>query len=536
MADYRLILSLLVQDYSYREIEAMAHCSHRAIAKARTVADTRGLSTKPEVEALSADALDQLFTDGRKSGDTDFVPIDVDAVIKARIGRKKPPLKVLWARYLNIPAPTPSTRHYRYERFCQIIAEHVRTHDLTSPITHIPGHTMQVDWAGTPMWLTDPITRTTTKVSIFVATLPYSGMIFAYGCLDEKLPAWCDAHRRAFEYFGGIAQVIIPDNASTASNQISRYDKTRDVNESYAAFLEHYTTAAVPTRAYKPKEKANVESGVKVVTNWVIHYLDDRTFVDGDDINEAIVERVDWINDRTPFRGHNRSRRDWFTEDEAADLINLPDLPWQEVTWKKAKVSRDWHIQIATIKYSVPATCVGTIADVRIVGTHLDVLAGGDVIATHRLGTKKHSYVTDPDHAPATQGDTTGLWTRAYFLRQATKVGPHTVDALTRLLDAKKIEAQGFRSCMNILALGKRGNRALLEAACTTITSDQARPISYTAIKHQITAIRAQAKQRPSAAPDEPAAPTPAGPRDTRRAHLTGIDQFRLDTLTSNNK
>ncbi|SMY03160.1 uL15m family ribosomal protein [Brevibacterium aurantiacum] len=131
MADYRLILSLLVQDYSYREIEAMAHCSHRAIAKARTVADTRGLSTKPEVEALSADALDQLFTDGRKSGDTDFVPIDVDAVIKARIGRKKPPLKVLWARYLNIPAPTPSTRHYRYERFCQIIAEHVRTHDLT---------------------------------------------------------------------------------------------------------------------------------------------------------------------------------------------------------------------------------------------------------------------------------------------------------------------------------------------------------------------------------------------------------------------
>src|SRR5699024_8793538 len=64
-----------------------------------------------------------------------------------------------------------------------------------------------------------------TKVSMFVATLPYSGMIFAYGCLDEKLAAWCDAHRRAFEYFGGVAQVVIPDNASTASNQISKYDK-----------------------------------------------------------------------------------------------------------------------------------------------------------------------------------------------------------------------------------------------------------------------------------------------------------------------
>ena len=147
------------------------------------------------------------------------------------------PQSFKYSRYLNTPTPTPSARHYRYERFCQIIAEHVRTHDLTSPITHIPGHTMQVDWAGTPMWITDPITRAMAKVSIFVATLPYSGMIFAYGCLNEKLSAWCDAHRRAFEYFGGVAQVIIPDNASTASNQISKYDKTRDVNASYAGFL-----------------------------------------------------------------------------------------------------------------------------------------------------------------------------------------------------------------------------------------------------------------------------------------------------------
>ena len=158
---------------------------------------------------------------------------------------------------------------------------------------------MQVDWAGTPMWITDPITRAMAKVSIFDATLPYSGMILAYGRLDEILSAWYEAHMRAFEYFGGVAQVIIPDNDSTASNQISKYDKTRDVNASYAGFLEHYNTAAVPTRAYKPKEKANVESGVKIVTNWIIHYLADRHFADIDDLNDAVVDRMDWINDRT---------------------------------------------------------------------------------------------------------------------------------------------------------------------------------------------------------------------------------------------
>lgn len=60
-------------------------------------------------------------------------------MLTARIGRKKPPLKVLWARYLNT-VPQGSERHYRYERFCQIIAEHARARDLTRPLTHEPGH------------------------------------------------------------------------------------------------------------------------------------------------------------------------------------------------------------------------------------------------------------------------------------------------------------------------------------------------------------------------------------------------------------
>lgn len=68
MADYRLILSLLIQSYSYRQIEAMAYCSHRAIAKARAVVEAHSLSTKDEVDALTAEELDRLFTDGRKSG------------------------------------------------------------------------------------------------------------------------------------------------------------------------------------------------------------------------------------------------------------------------------------------------------------------------------------------------------------------------------------------------------------------------------------------------------------------------------------
>ncbi|HAT1321973.1 TPA: transposase family protein, partial [Corynebacterium striatum] len=123
------------------------------------------------------------------------------------------------------------------------------------------------------------------KVSIFVASLPYSGMLFACACADQRQQAWLDAHRCAFEYFGGVCQVVVPDNASTASNAISTSDRNRKVNDTYEQFLEHYNTAALPARPRRPKDKANVEAAVKIVTHKIIHALDGHQCVDLDELN-----------------------------------------------------------------------------------------------------------------------------------------------------------------------------------------------------------------------------------------------------------
>jgi transposase len=544
MTDYRYVMGLLVQGLAYRQIEAMAGCSHRAIARARRVLDDEGLTTAEQIAGLSAEDLDRLFADGRKSVVAEFVPVDIDKVVGARLERKKPPLKVLWARYLRSDAG-PGARFYGYERFCQIVAEHVRINDLTLPIAHVPGHTMQVDWAGTLMTLTDPITRVLTPVPVFVATLPFSGMVFAYGCPNTKQSAWCDAHRCAFEYFGGVTQVIVPDNAATASNPISRTDRAREVNSAYADFLEHYGAAAVPTRSNRPRDKGNVEAGVKVVTNWVIHLLADRVFTSLEELNEAVAAQVEQINDRRPFRGEARSRRDWFDGYERDELIALPEHRWEPVSWRKAKVHRDWHIQLETIKYSVPYRFAGLGVDVRVIGTAIEVLADGQIIATHQQGRHRNGYVTNPEHAPPHHESVAGLWTRGYFLRQAAKVGPATVAALTRLLDGKAIEAQGYRSCMNILDLGKRAdnNRVLLEAACRDLVADDPhRPVSYNSVKHRMSVLRAEADQRPTTSTGGgdrgggPLRPQGAGPttgRDTTRAHLAGAKAFSLDALTA---
>ena len=79
------------------------------------------------------------------------------------------------------------------------------------------------------------------------------------------------------------------------------------------------------------------------------------------------------------------------------------------------------------------------------------------------------------------------LWSRAYFVRQAHKVGPNTVTAICNVLDRQRIEAQGYRSCQNILALAKGDNKALLERACGQLIDDTSpRAISYTAVKQHL--------------------------------------------------
>ncbi|MDT0223893.1 MULTISPECIES: IS21 family transposase [Mycobacteriales] len=536
MTDYRLVMSLLLQDRSYRDIEAIAGCSHRTVAKAKKVCHEHGLTATSQVEALSVEEIDALFADGRKTPSKEFVAFDVAAAVKKRTGKNKLPLRVLWANYLNTDG-TPGQRHYSYQRFCQIVGEYVQVNELTMRIAHVPGHTMQVDWAGTKMAIFDPVTGTKTTVSVFVASLPYSGMVFACGCVDEKMPHWLDAHLQAFEYFGGTAQVIVPDNASTASNQIARGDRAREVNREYRDFLEYHHTAAVPTRAAAPRDKGNVEAGVKVVTNWVIGRLADRRFASLDDMNEAIAAEVEAINDRTPFRGQKTSRRELFTEHEQSELIALPEARWQPVIWKKSKVNRDYHVEIATVKYSVPHTFAGQHVDVKITGPTLTVMAGGEVIASHTVSGRRHAYVTDPDHVPAQHLQSSDLWSRAYFVRQAHKIGPNTVAAISEVLDRQRIEAQGYRSCQNILALARGDNKMLLERACGQLVSETARrAISYTAVKQQLAALRAQAAARPTTTAAPPATTTrlapPPGQRDTTRAHLAGPEQFSLAALT----
>ena len=79
-----------------------------------------------------------------------------------------------------------------------------------------------------------------------------------------------------FEYFGGVPEILVPDNLRSGVSQACRYDP--QTNASYQQLAAHYGVAVVPARPYKPKDKAKAEVGVQIVERWIMMRLRHHTF------------------------------------------------------------------------------------------------------------------------------------------------------------------------------------------------------------------------------------------------------------------
>ena len=135
--------------------------------------------------------------------------------------------------------------------------------------------------------------------SIFVAVLGASNYTYAEATASQELENWIGSHIRAFEFLGGVPQLVIPDNTRTGVNRACRYEP--DLNRTYHELAMHYGVGVLPTRPYKPRDKAKVETGVQIVQRWIVAALRHRKFFSLAELNQAIRELLTPLNQR-PFR------------------------------------------------------------------------------------------------------------------------------------------------------------------------------------------------------------------------------------------
>lgn len=200
---------------------------------------------------------------------------------------------------------------------------------------------MQVDWAGETILLQDPVTGEQSAAYLFVAVLPCSYYTYAEACDDMKTENWLNCHVHAFDYFGGVARLLIPDNCKTATLSNTRYDVI--LNRSYQELAEHYGTAIVPARVRKPRDKSSAEASVRFAETWIVAALRDRKFFSLRELNEAVAEKLAELNSR-PFKQMAGCRRSAYLEEEKPYMLPLPASAYESAVWSVAKVANDYFV------------------------------------------------------------------------------------------------------------------------------------------------------------------------------------------------
>lgn len=382
------------------------------------------------------------------------------AHIHQELKRKGLTRLLLWQEYA---AQNPD-RHYSYTRFAELYQDYQRQLRITLRQPHRAGEKLFVDYAGPKVEVIDPQTGEVRAANIFVAVLGASNFTYVEASWSQNSSDWLGSHVRAFEFFGGVPELVIPDNLKAAVTKACRYEP--ELNRSYQEMLAHYSTAAVPARPYKPRDKAKVESGVLLVERWILARLRHRQFFSLQELNQSIRLLLEDLNNR-PFKKLPGSRRSQFEALDQPALKPLPPTRYEYAAWLPARrVAPDAHLEIDGHYYSAPYPLIGKQLDVRLSATAIEIFHGRERVALHVRSEKKGAFTTLPEHLPPAHQLYLQEWTPGRFLNWAVQIGASTRDLVRLILDSRRVQPQAYRSCFGLLGLAKRYTPERLEAAC----------------------------------------------------------------------
>jgi transposase len=391
--------------------------------------------------------------------------------VHQELRRKGVTLMLLWQEY---KATYPEG--LQYSRFCDRYQAWRGQRDLVMRQTHRAGEKLFIDFCGQTAAIVDRQTGEIRPVQIFVAVLGASNYTYAEAVASQGLADWIGAHVRAFQFYGGVTEILVPDNLASGVTKTCRYEP--DLNATYAEMAAHYGVAVVPARVRKPRDKAKVEAGVLLVERWILARLRNQVFGSLTALNRAIATLIEALNAR-PFKKLPGSRRSAFEAIDRPALNALPARPYEFAHWKQAKVHVDYHVEVEGHYYSVPHTLVGRKVDLRHTATTVEIFHRGQRVASHPKVEQRGRHSTVDSHMPPHHRF--ARWSPERLRRWAEQSGPATAQLIEAILTTRRHPEQGYRSCLGILRLGERFGAGRLEAACQRALAINAR--SYRSVE-----------------------------------------------------
>ena len=200
--------------------------------------------------------------------------------------RKGVTLLLLWEEYKE-----GHPEGLQYSQYCEHYRRWAAQLKPSMRQVHRAGERCFVDYAGQTVPVVDPRTGEERTAQVFVAVLGASHYCYAEATWTQSLPDWIGSHGRALRYFGGVPELLVPDNLASGVTRAHRNEPA--LNPTYRDMATHYGTAILPARVRKPRDKATVETAVQLVERWILARLRHRQFFSLAELNTEVARLLE---------------------------------------------------------------------------------------------------------------------------------------------------------------------------------------------------------------------------------------------------
>jgi len=470
------IIRLKEQGYSHKSIREILNISRTTVIKYVKRIEATGLPIKELLKMEDSELYGLFINEQCHDKERRYaIAEDYFAYVRKELKRTGVTRWILWAEYKN-----KYPDGYSYSQFCYHLQQWFDHKESWLHMDHKAGDKMFIDYAGKKLQIIDKATGEIMDVEVFIAILGASQYTYVEAVENQTLESLIRSVENAFWFFQGVSRAVVPDNLKSAVTRSSKYEPT--LNERFADFSKHYNTTVLPTRSYKPKDKALVEGAVKIVYHRIYAALRNRIFYSLQELNNAIRELLQKYN-TIIFQGRDESRYDLYMELEKSALGELPAQKYELKKYKLAKVQKNCHVYLGEDKhyYSAPYKYIGKTVKFVYSATMVEICYNYQRIASHKRDYMKYGYTTDHSHLPERHRYILE-WNPDFFRKKASVIGEPVEELIRQLLNSKTHPEQGYKSCQGILSFAKKFGNKRLNNACSRALEYQA--YNYNVVKN----------------------------------------------------
>ena len=461
MSKIRQILRMYTQGESKLKISELSGISRNTLKKYFKRFISLGL-TQDDIEAMSDEHLDQMFgyQPVKECGERYKTLKALFPYFEKELRKRGVTRLRLWAEYIK-----QHPDGYGKTQFSEYYRAWLKRSNPTMHIEHKVGDKMYIDFAGGKLSYIEKGTGEIIEAEVFIALLGASQLTYIEATESQKQEDFIQCCENALHFFGGVPQAIVPDNLKSAVVKSSKFEPT--LNETYEHFAYHYSTAVLPTRAYKPKDKSLVEGAVKIAYRRVYAELHGKEYYSLTELNQAISIALENHNN-TLLTGRHYSRRQLFEETEKTVLQPLPPHRFEFKRRQLCTVASNGHVCLREDKhyYSVPYQYMGKKVKILYNRNYVEVFYKYGLITRHERIRKMYGYTTVKEHL-ATTHQFIADWNPERFISMAGDIGAPVQEFVRQVLQHKPHPEQAYKSCMGILHFEHKVGRERLNAACS---------------------------------------------------------------------